>query len=149
MLKSSPLIMNLDSVGYVYWCIDTCIHASIKYNISYTLNILYVREVSKFLLTSDLGLEGAPYDVVRSSIFDGDEIVAGGHGGVRDPVALGALHTVHLHLRGSVDGHRQGPGARVAGVHHKLTRRAWDKREEAGKGERKRRRWIENKAREK
>ncbi|KAF3859914.1 hypothetical protein F7725_000169, partial [Dissostichus mawsoni] len=48
-----------------------------------------------------------------------------GHGGVCDPVALGALHTVHLHLGGAVDCHSQRPGARLACVHHKFTCRSW------------------------
>ena len=59
----------------------------------------------KIFLTSDLGFEGASADVVRTTVFDGNEIVAGSHWGVCDPVALGALHTVHLHLGRPVDGH--------------------------------------------
>lgn len=59
-----------------------------------------------FLLTSNLGLEGASHNVVRTAILDGDEIVAGCHRGVRDPVTLGTLHAVHLHLGRPVDGDR-------------------------------------------
>lgn len=59
----------------------------------------------RFFLTSDLGLEGASDDVVRTTIFDRDEIVAGGHWGVCDPVSLRAFHAVHLHLGGPVDGY--------------------------------------------
>ena len=71
-------------------------------------------------LTGDLGLEGAANDVVGAAILDGDEVVAGGHGGVGDAVALGALHAVQRHLGGAVNGDRQRPGAGVGRLHHEL-----------------------------
>ncbi len=79
----------------------------------------------KIFLTSDLGLEGASDDVVRTAVFDGDEIVARSHWGVCDPVALGALHTVHLHLGGPVDGHSQSAWACLACIHNKFTCGSW------------------------
>lgn len=75
--------------------------------------------------TCNFGFERAAHDVLWSAVLDGDEIVAWCHGRVGDLVALRTLHAVHLGLGGPVDGHRQGTGPGVAGVHHKLGRHAY------------------------
>lgn len=64
-------------------------------------------------LTRDFSFERTADDMLWSSIFDGDEVAAWGHGCVRDLVTLGALLAVHLHLGGSVDGDRQSAGSSI------------------------------------
>ena len=46
--------------------------------------------------TCDFSFEWAAHYVLRPSVFDGDEIVAGCHGCVGDLVAFGTLPAVHL-----------------------------------------------------
>lgn len=71
--------------------------------------------------TCDSGLEGAAGDVIRASILDADEIVAGGHGGVLHLVALRALLTIHLHLGWTLNGHRHGAWACFSVVDDELS----------------------------
>lgn len=76
--------------------------------------------------TCDFGFEGAAHYVLRSAVFDGDEIVAGCHRRVGDPVAFWTLLTVHLHLGRAVNVDRQSAGAGVAGVDHELRGHTWN-----------------------
>lgn len=78
--------------------------------------------------TCYFGFERAAHDVLRPSVFNGDEIVAGRHGCVGDLVALWTLPAVHLDLGGSVDVDRQCGRARIAGVYYKLGGNAWKER---------------------
>ena len=71
-------------------------------------------------VTCDFSLEGTSSDVVGSSIFDADQVVPRSHGGVLHLVALWNLLTVHLHFGGTLDGHGQGPGARLRVVDDEL-----------------------------
>lgn len=75
--------------------------------------------------TCYFGFKRAAHYVLRPSVFNGDEIVAGRHGCVGDLVALRTLPAVHLDLGRSIYVDRQCGRARVAGVHHKLRRNAW------------------------
>lgn len=75
--------------------------------------------------TCDFGFEGAAHYVLRSAVFDGDEIVARRHRRVCDPVPFWTLSTVHLHLGRAVDVDRQSAGAGVAGVDHELRGHTW------------------------
>ena len=59
-------------------------------------------------------------DVEVAAEFDGDEVVAGRGGHVRELVALVALGASKLHLRGALDHHTEGASARVQRVHEKL-----------------------------
>lgn len=69
--------------------------------------VQFKKQTNKYInfLTSNLGLEGASDNVIRTTVFDGNEIVPRSHWGVCDPVALRTLNTVHLHLGGPIDGH--------------------------------------------
>lgn len=71
-------------------------------------------------ITCDFSLEGTASDVVWSSIFDADQVVSRGHGSVLHLVAFWNLLAVHLHLGWALDGHRQGPGARLSVVNDEL-----------------------------
>lgn len=68
-------------------------------------------------LTRDFSFKRAADDMLRSSVFDGDEVAAGGHGCVRDLVTLGTLLAVHLHLGGSVNGDRESASSSVDRVY--------------------------------
>lgn len=72
------------------------------------------------MCTCDFGLEGTATDVVRSSVFDADHVVSGCHGSVLHLVALWNLLAVHLYLGWTLDGHGQGPGARLSVVDDEL-----------------------------
>lgn len=72
------------------------------------------------LCTCDFGLEGTSSDVVRSSVFDADQVVSRCHGSVLHLVALWNLLAVHLYLGRTLDGHGQGPGARLSVVDDEL-----------------------------
>lgn len=61
--------------------------------------------LSVLIVTCNLGLEGASDNMVRSTVFDGNEIVPWGHWCVCDPVALRTFNTVHLDLGGPINGH--------------------------------------------
>lgn len=65
-----------------------------------------------------------------SSIFDGDEVAAGGHGCVCDLVTFGTLLAVHLHLGGSVDGDRESAGSSVDCVYNEFRGRTFERRKE-------------------
>lgn len=62
--------------------------------------------------------------MVWAAVFDGDQVVSGGHGGVGDLVALCTLLAVHLHLGWAVNGHGQSTRAGRARVHNELTGRS-------------------------
>lgn len=70
--------------------------------------------------TCDFGLEGAAGDVVRASIFDADQVVPGRHGSVLHLVALWNLLAIHLYLGRTLNGHGQGPRARLSVVDDEL-----------------------------
>lgn len=58
--------------------------------------------------------------MVWSSIFDADQVVSRGQGGVLYLVAFWDLLAVHLDLGWTLDGHSQGPGARLGVVNDEL-----------------------------
>lgn len=62
--------------------------------------------------------------MLRSSVFDGDEIVAGCHGRVRDLEALRTLPTVQFDFGRPVDVHRESARAGVASLDNKFQRHA-------------------------
>lgn len=55
--------------------------------------------------TCDFSFKRAAHDVLGSSVFDGDEIVARRHGRVRDLVALWTLAAVQFDFGRPVDVH--------------------------------------------
>lgn len=55
-------------------------------------------------LTCDFGSEGTSTDVIRSSIFNTDQVVPGGHGGVLHLVALWDLLAFHVYFGRTLDG---------------------------------------------
>lgn len=73
-------------------------------------------------LTRDFSFEWASNDMLWSSVFDGNEVAAGGHGCVRDLVTLRTLLAVHLYLGGSVNGDRKSASSSVNCVYDKLRR---------------------------
>lgn len=77
--------------------------------------------------TWDFGLKGAAYDVLGSSILDGDQVVSRSHGHVGNFVALGTILAVHLYLGRPVDGHRQSSWSGITRVHDKLWGHAWQR----------------------
>ena len=70
--------------------------------------------------TCDGGLERTAGYVRVAGVFDGDEVVSGRVGRVRELVALLQLATVQLHFRWSVDGHRQRTTSGRLRVHDEL-----------------------------
>lgn len=86
---------------------------------------------SVWCLTRDFGFEGAAHDMLRSSIFNGDEVATGSHGCVGDLVSFWTLLTIHLHLRWAVDGDRQSSWASVTRVYNEIWRYTCDGWDEA------------------
>lgn len=72
--------------------------------------------------TCDFSFERAAHYVLRSSVFDGDEIVARRHGSVSDLVALRTLTAVQFDFGRPVDVHRESAGASLAGFDDKFRR---------------------------
>lgn len=72
------------------------------------------------MLTGDLGLEGAAYNVLRSSILDRDEVVSRSRGCVGHPVTFRTLLKVHLHFGRPINGYRQSSRTSVTCVHHEV-----------------------------
>ena len=75
---------------------------------------------SKLTRTSNVRSEGRADDVEVAAEFDGDEVVAGRGGHVRELVALVTLGTGELHIRGTLDHHTERAGASVQRVHEEL-----------------------------
>ena len=82
----------------------------------YCTNVLYIVNSR----TSNVRSEGRADDVEVTAEFDGDEVVAGRGGQVRELVTLVALGARELHLRGALDHHTERAGARVQRVHEEL-----------------------------
>lgn len=81
-------------------------------------------------LTRDFSFERAANNMLWSSIFDGDEVAAGGHGCVRDLVTLGTLLAVHLHFGGSINGNWESTGSSVDCVYDKVRGNTFERQDE-------------------
>lgn len=71
-------------------------------------------------LTRYFSFEWATDNMLWSSVFDGNEVAARGHGCVRDLVTLRTLLAVHLYFGRSVDGDRKSAGSSIDCVHDKF-----------------------------
>lgn len=68
--------------------------------------IILEDEFPKCLVTCHLGLERTAHDVVGPTIFDADQIVSRGHGGVHDFVPFRGFLAIHFNLGWAFNGDR-------------------------------------------